>query len=154
MLYFTFCGAPRSTLCRPPVLIGVGSSPAMKSISKLLAFSEYSRETPSNCKRTAARKKTNQGHPLIKHSANASYFHKTKISTSLIREKIMPAIMSVFGFLSVVKACVAAGTPDWLRETLGVRSSKIDAEVGLKLGLDTTGMKSKSPHRRRRWYCI
>src|SRR5437868_2960995 len=45
------------------------------------------------------------------------------------------ATMSTFGVYSVVKACVAASTPDWLRETIGVRNDIIDSVVGLNLDL-------------------
>jgi len=43
--------------------------------------------------------------------------------------------MSIFGVYSVVKACLAASTPDWLRETIGVRNDVIDSVVGLNLDL-------------------
>jgi hypothetical protein len=45
------------------------------------------------------------------------------------------ATVSSFGSLSVIKACVAAATPSWLRETLGLRNASIDATVGLSLNL-------------------
>lgn len=43
-----------------------------------------------------------------------------------------------------MKACVAAATTDWLPETLGVRSSKTDAVVELKLESGATGVRSKN----------
>jgi hypothetical protein len=48
--------------------------------------------------------------------------------------------MSTFGSLSVLKACVAASTPNWLRETLGVRNATTDAAVGLSLNLSSIYM--------------
>jgi hypothetical protein len=45
------------------------------------------------------------------------------------------AAMSTFGALSVVKGCIAGATPDWLRETLGVRNANTDSAVGLSLDL-------------------
>jgi hypothetical protein len=45
------------------------------------------------------------------------------------------ATVSSFGSLSVIKACIAAATPSWLRETLGLRNTNIDATVGLSLNL-------------------
>lgn len=48
--------------------------------------------------------------------------------------------MSIFGALSVIKACIAAATPDWLRETFAVRSREVDNAIGVSLDLD-----SKSP---------
>jgi hypothetical protein len=49
-------------------------------------------------------------------------------------------VMSTFGTLSVIKACVAASTPSWLRETLGVRNAMTDAAVGLSLDLSSVYM--------------
>jgi hypothetical protein len=43
--------------------------------------------------------------------------------------------MSAFGSLSVIKGCIAGASPNWLRETLGVRSAISDAALGLKLDL-------------------
>lgn len=45
------------------------------------------------------------------------------------------ASISTFGSLSVIKACIAAATPGWLRETLGVQNSAADSSVVLYLGL-------------------
>jgi len=45
--------------------------------------------------------------------------------------------MSIFGSVSVLKACVAASIPSWLRETLGVRNAMADAAVGLSLSLSS-----------------
>lgn len=44
------------------------------------------------------------------------------------------ADMSMLGSISILKSCIAASTPTWLRETLGVRNSTTDAAIGL--GLD------------------
>jgi hypothetical protein len=49
------------------------------------------------------------------------------------------ASMSAFGSLSIVKGCIAGASPDWLRQTLGVRSPASDAATGLRHNL-----KSKS----------
>jgi hypothetical protein len=43
--------------------------------------------------------------------------------------------MSIFGSFSVLKACLGAAMPGWLRETVGVRNSAIDNAVGLSLNL-------------------
>lgn len=53
------------------------------------------------------------------------------------------ATMSIFGALSVIKACIAAATPDWLRETIGVRNKEIDAALGLAFPLNTKSMRSR-----------
>jgi hypothetical protein len=46
------------------------------------------------------------------------------------------AAMSTFGSLFLIKACVAAATPGWLRDTIGVRNSQCDSAVGLSLSLN------------------
>jgi hypothetical protein len=43
--------------------------------------------------------------------------------------------MSAFGTLSIIKGCIAGASPNWLRETLGVRSAITDAAIGLRLDL-------------------
>jgi len=46
------------------------------------------------------------------------------------------ASLSAFGSLFLIKACIAAATPSWLRDTLGVRNLSSDAAVGLSLNLE------------------
>ena len=43
------------------------------------------------------------------------------------------AAMSSFGVAFLIKASIAASTPGWLRDTLGVRTGRADAAVGLSL---------------------
>jgi hypothetical protein len=43
--------------------------------------------------------------------------------------------MSMFGSLSVLKACLAALMPDWLRKTFGLRSATTDTAIGCSLNL-------------------
>jgi hypothetical protein len=43
------------------------------------------------------------------------------------------ATMSAFGLLWVVRACIAAVCPGWLRETIGVRTSDSDLALGMEL---------------------
>ncbi|OQE13778.1 hypothetical protein PENFLA_c043G03666 [Penicillium flavigenum] len=45
------------------------------------------------------------------------------------------AATSAFGLPSVIKACVAAPIPSWLREALGLRSSATDSSVGMSFDL-------------------
>jgi hypothetical protein len=45
--------------------------------------------------------------------------------------------MSMFGTLSILNSCIAASTPTWLRETLGVRNAATDAALGLGLDLSS-----------------
>lgn len=56
--------------------------------------------------------------------------------------------MSMFGSLSTLKSCVAAWTPSWLRETLGVRNPTTDAAMGLGLDLSSTYMDREDMARR------
>ena len=51
--------------------------------------------------------------------------------------------MSMFGALSVIKACIAAATPANLRETFGVRSKETDAALGMALTLDNKELRSR-----------
>lgn len=46
------------------------------------------------------------------------------------------AALSSFGSIFLVKACVAASTPAWLRETIGVRTAGSDGAVGCAKRLD------------------
>jgi hypothetical protein len=46
------------------------------------------------------------------------------------------AAMSSFGSLFLIKACIAAATPGWLRDTMGVRNGRCDDAVGLSLSLN------------------
>ncbi|KAF3930215.1 hypothetical protein ABW20_dc0103427 [Dactylellina cionopaga] len=38
------------------------------------------------------------------------------------------AAMSTFGSVFLIKACVAASTPDWLRDTLGTENTREDKD--------------------------
>jgi hypothetical protein len=48
--------------------------------------------------------------------------------------------MSMFGSISILKSCVSASTPTWLRDTLGVQNSTTDGAIGLGLDLSSTYM--------------
>lgn len=52
--------------------------------------------------------------------------------------------MSMFGILSMIKACIAAATPAWLRETMGVRSIEADDALGLSLMLGNEEFKARN----------
>lgn len=58
------------------------------------------------------------------------------------------AAMSAFGILSLVKGCVAGAAPDWLRATLGVRDSIVDAALGMRLDLRSKHRSSQDLARR------
>jgi hypothetical protein len=47
------------------------------------------------------------------------------------------ATMSIFGLVSVIKACIGAITPCSLRESLGVQNKASDAAVGISFDLDS-----------------
>lgn len=51
--------------------------------------------------------------------------------------------ISIFGALSVIKACVAAALPGWLRDTFGVRSKEIDGALGIFLTLNDQSLQSR-----------
>lgn len=53
------------------------------------------------------------------------------------------ATMSMFGAISIVRACVAATMPGWVRESLGLRNDATDAAVGQCLELQTD-LKSRN----------
>jgi hypothetical protein len=44
------------------------------------------------------------------------------------------AAQSSFGVIFLIQACIAASTPDKLRDTMGVRGERADLAVGLHLG--------------------
>ncbi|KAJ9649451.1 hypothetical protein H2199_000226 [Coniosporium tulheliwenetii] len=46
------------------------------------------------------------------------------------------AALSSFGSVFLIKACIAASTPGWLRDTMGVRNARSDAAIGLSLDLN------------------
>lgn len=54
------------------------------------------------------------------------------------------AVMSTFGAFHVVKACVGAIVPGWLRDTLGVRSNETEFAVGRSLDLAMRHFNSRS----------
>lgn len=49
--------------------------------------------------------------------------------------------MSLFGTPFLIKACVSACTPSWLRETMGVKDIQSDAAVGSKMGIERVTQK-------------
>ena len=53
------------------------------------------------------------------------------------------ASMSIFGVYAVIKACIGAVAPTWLRGTLGVQSAVIDQSIGASLDLRSRRTKSR-----------
>ncbi|CAF9934422.1 hypothetical protein IMSHALPRED_009712 [Imshaugia aleurites] len=90
----------------------------------------------------------NLGGGLIEIGALTALIGSTTAASLVLGNKgaagLLWGTMSIFGALSVIKACVAAATPDWLRETLGVRNKETDAAIGLSLDLDSKSLQKKS----------
>lgn len=90
----------------------------------------------------------NLGGGLIEIGALTALIGSTTAASLVLGNKgaagLLWGTMSIFGTLSVIKACVAAATPDWLRETLGVRNRETDVAIGLSLDLDSKSLQKKS----------
>jgi hypothetical protein len=43
------------------------------------------------------------------------------------------ATMSAFGLVWVIRACIGAASPGWLRETMGIRTPDSDLAIGMEL---------------------
>ena len=90
----------------------------------------------------------NLGGGLIEIGALTALIGSTTAASLVLGNKgaagLLWGTMSIFGALSVIRACVAAATPDWLRETLGVRNKETDAAIGLSLDLDSRSLQKKS----------
>ena len=98
--------------------------------------------------RASAASSLNLGGGLIEIGALTALIGSTTAASLVLGNKgaagLLWGTMSIFGALSVIKACVAAATPDWLRETLGVRDKETDAAIGLSLDLDSRSLQKKS----------
>jgi hypothetical protein len=82
----------------------------------------------------------NFGNGLIEITALTSLIGSTAADSLALGNKgpagLVWSMMSVFGAMSVIKLFIATATPGWLRESVGVRSPKSDAVVGLSLDLN------------------
>lgn len=56
---------------------------------------------------------------------------------------ILWASMSIFGIYAVIRGSVAAATPNWLRETLGVRSAALEQSVGSAFELSSRNIHTR-----------
>jgi hypothetical protein len=56
------------------------------------------------------------------------------------------APLSLFEAMSIIKACLSASIPGWIRESLGVRNSATDSAIGLilDLGMDFVTQENKA----------
>ena len=90
----------------------------------------------------------NLGGGLIEIAALTALIGSTTAESLILGNKgaagLVWGTMSVFGALTIIRACIAAATPDWLRDTLGVRAKEIDAAVGLALRLDQKDRKGRA----------
>ena len=90
----------------------------------------------------------NLGGGLIEIAALTALIGSTTAESLILGNKgaagLVWGTMSVFGALTIIRACIAAATPDWLRDTLGVRAKEIDAAVGLALRLDQRDRKGRA----------
>ena len=82
----------------------------------------------------------NLGNSLVEIAALTSLIGSTAAESLALGDKgpagLVWAMMTVFGAMPVVKQFIATATPGWLRESMGVRSSRSDAVVGLYLDLN------------------
>jgi hypothetical protein len=58
------------------------------------------------------------------------------------------ATMSLFGIMSVIQACIAASTPNFVKDSLGVRNAAVEAVVGLSLTVTSIRMDRERKARR------
>jgi hypothetical protein len=56
---------------------------------------------------------------------------------------IVWASLSIFGIYAVIKGCVGAATPNWLRETVGVRNDTIDHVIGSAFDLSKKNIRAR-----------
>ena len=87
------------------------------------------------------------GGGLIEIAALTSLIGSTTAESLILGNRgaagLLWSTMSMFGALSVVKACIAAVIPAGLRETFGVRSKETDAALGLALTLNDKELRSR-----------
>ena len=87
------------------------------------------------------------GNGLIEIAALTSLVGTTTAESLVLGNRgaagLVWSTMSMFGALSVVKACIAAATPVGLRERLGVRSKEMDAALGVELTLNEKELGSR-----------
>jgi len=80
------------------------------------------------------------GNGLVEISALTALIGATISEALVLGERGAPgmpwAAMSAFGVVFLIKACIAASTPAWLRDSLGVRTHQADLAVGLTLSFN------------------
>jgi hypothetical protein len=82
----------------------------------------------------------NLGNGLIEIAALTSLVGSAAAQSLALGDKgpagLVWATMTIFGAMSIVTLFTATATPGWLRDSVGVRSAKSDAVVGLSLDLN------------------
>ena len=82
----------------------------------------------------------NLGNGLIEVAALTSLVGSAAAQSLALGDKgpagLVWATMTIFSAMSVVTLFTATATPGWLRDSVGVRSAKSDAVVGLALDLN------------------
>jgi hypothetical protein len=83
---------------------------------------------------------SNLGGGLVEIAALATLIGATTAQSLVLGSRgaagLPYAVMSIFGSPFLIKACISACTPGWLRETMGVRNAQCDAAVGLNLRVE------------------
>ncbi|KAF9063765.1 hypothetical protein BDP27DRAFT_1334650 [Rhodocollybia butyracea] len=82
----------------------------------------------------------NLGNGLINFGALTTLIGSTVAESLVLGNRgtagISWAAMSAFGTFSIIRACMGAAMPGWIRETLGLRTKACDLAVGMRLRLD------------------
>ncbi len=102
---------------------------------------------PNGTSGTATLTSSNFGGGLIEVAALTALIGSTTAESLVLGNRGAPGLlwgtMSIFGALSVIKACIAAATPGWLRETIGVRSKETDGALGIALTLNDSSLRNR-----------
>ncbi|KAL8900096.1 MAG: hypothetical protein Q9207_005864 [Kuettlingeria erythrocarpa] len=102
---------------------------------------------PNGTSGTATLASSDFGAGLIEIAALTALIGSTTAESLVLGNRGAPGLlwgtMSIFGALSVIKACVAAATPGWLRETIGVRSKETDGALGIALTLNDSSLRNR-----------
>lgn len=84
----------------------------------------------------------NIGGGLVEIAALATLIGATTAQSLLLGSRgaagLPFAAISIFGSPFLIKACISACTPSWLRETIGVKDAQSDAAVGSSVHMERT----------------
>ncbi|KIK65909.1 hypothetical protein GYMLUDRAFT_257836, partial [Collybiopsis luxurians FD-317 M1] len=83
----------------------------------------------------------NLGNGLIDLGALTTIIGSTVAESLVLGNKgsagVSWSAMSAFGSFSIIRACIGAAVPGWMRETLGLRTKSCDLAVGMHLRLES-----------------